>query len=295
MDAIKSDDIIQQLLVEKCKKLEDQLNGEVILIRAPMMFGIDDLVRREIEAISSIKGKRDQLVVVLETNGGSIEVVERINDVFRQHFKTVIFVIPNVAYSAGTVLTLSGDEIYMDYYSVLGPIDPQILNRDARWVPGLGYLEKYNELIQKSANSAITNAELEFLIRKFDPAELYALEQAKAHSSELIIRWLCQYKFKDWTVCETSGEEVTENYKKERAKAIAEILGNANHWNSHGRGIPLRELESENIKLKINNFGENSELNVAIRQYYDLFIDYCGKIGAEIAVHTKLRFLPWRR
>lgn len=291
MDAIKTDDIIQQLLREKCEALEGKLSGEVILIRAPMAPGVDDVVRREIENVASKPGCRDQLIVVLETNGGSIEVVERISDVFRHHFKSVVFVIPNVAYSAGTVLTLSGDSIYMDYYSVLGPIDPQIKNRDGRWVPGLGYLEKYNALVEKSRNNKITQAELEFLIRKFDPAELFALEQAKTHSSDLIERWLCQYKFKDWTHRETNGSEVDNAYKKARAKAIAELLGDATHWNSHGRGIPLRVLESEQIKLKINNFGNDPDLNKIIREYYDLFIDYCGKVGAEVAIHTKPRFL----
>lgn len=292
MDQIKTDDIIRQFLADKCEVLEQSLSGEVILIRAPMAPGIDDVVRREVENMASKPGRRDQLVVVLETNGGSIEVVERISDVFRHHFNTVVFVIPNVAYSAGTVLSLSGDEIYMDYYSVLGPIDPQIRNRDGRWVPGLGYLEKYNALIAKSRAGEITDAELEFLIRKFDPAELFALEQAKQHSADLIEKWLCEYKFKDWSHRETSGVEVDEVYKAQRAKDIAALLGDATEWNSHGRGIPLRTLESDKIKLKINNFGEDSDLNRAVREYYDLFIDYCGKVGVEIAIHTKPRFLP---
>lgn len=292
MDAIKTDDIIQQLLKDKCVALEAKLDGEVLLIRAPMAPGLDDAVRREIENVASQEGCKKQLVVVLETNGGSIEVVERISDVFRHHFESVIFVIPNVAYSAGTVLSLSGDAIYMDYYSVLGPIDPQIRNREGRWVPGLGYLEKYNALIEKSKKGEISPAELEFLIRKFDPAELFALEQAKQHSSDLIERWLCQYKFKDWTHRHESGELVDDTYKAKRAQDIAALLGDAKEWNSHGRGIPLRVLESEKIKLKINNFGEDPDLNRAIREYYDLFIDYCGKLGVEIALHTKRRFLP---
>lgn len=292
MDSIKTDDIIQKLLTEKCEALEGRLQGEAILIRAPMAPGIDDVVRREIEDLAQKPVRREQLVVVLETNGGSIEVVERISDVFRHHFTSVAFVIPNVAYSAGTVLTLSGDDIYMDYYSVLGPIDPQIRNREGRWVPGLGYLEKYNALIEKSRSGTITAAEEEFLIRKFDPAELFALEQAKQHSSDLIERWLCQYKFKDWTHRETSGAPVDEGYKAQRAKDIAALLGDAKEWNSHGRGIPLRVLESDRIKLKINNFGTDPELNRAVREYYDLFIDYCGKRGVDIALHTKHRFMP---
>ena len=291
MDAIKTDDIIKKLLAEKCEALEVKLSGEVILIRSPMAPGIDDAVRREIENVASKPDCRNKLVVVLETNGGSIEVVERISDVFRHHFETVAFVIPNVAYSAGTVLSLSGDSIYMDYYSVLGPIDPQIMNREGRWVPGLGYLEKYDDLVEKSNKGIITQAELEFLIRKFDPAELFALEQAKKHSSDLIERWSCEYKFKDWTHRETSGDEVTDAYKRSRAKDIAALLGDATEWNSHGRGIPMRMLESDKIKLKIADFGADPDLNKAVREYYDLFIDYCGKVGADIAVHTKPRFL----
>lgn len=291
MDAIKSDDIIRDILREKCEKLEAHLSGEVILIRAPMATGVDDVVRREIENITSIPDYRKHLVVVLETNGGSIEVVERISDVFRHHFDTVTFVVPNVAYSAGTVLCLSGDSIYMDYYSVLGPIDPQIQNRDGRWVPGLGYLEKYNELIEKSKKGIISAAELQFLVSKFDPAELFALEQAKKHSSDLIERWLCDYKFKNWEERESSGAVVDDKYKKARAKDIAEKLGDATKWNSHGRGIPLSKLTSEDIKLQITNFGDDSELSKTIREYYDLFIDYCTKTGSEIAVHSKQRLI----
>ena len=253
---------------------------------------IDDVVRREVENLFHETGMCSQLIVVLETNGGSIEVVERISDVFRHHFNSVVFVVPNQAYSAGTVLVLSGDAIYMDYYSVLGPIDPQIRNRDERWVPGLGYLEKYNNLVEKSNSGNISPAELEFLIRKFDPAELFALEQAKAHSENLIEKWLSKYKFKNWDKKENSGEPVTEDDRKARAKSIARLLGDPTEWNSHGRGISLRTLESDKLKLRIDNFGEDKELNSIIREYYDLLIDYCGKLGAEIAIHTKHRFLP---
>lgn len=291
MTPIKTDDIIQEILAEKCQNLEEALGGDVILIRAPMQMGIDDAVRREVESLTQDDDRKQHLVVVLETNGGSVEIVERLSDTFRHHYSTVSFVVPNVAYSAGTVLCLSGDDIYMDYYSVLGPIDPQILNRDGRWVPGMGYLGKYNSLIAKSANNTLTLAEMEFLFRKFDPAELFAIEQAQKHSTDLIEAWLCKYKFKDWTHRETNGDPVDDEYKRTRAAEIARLLGDATEWNSHGRGIPLHVLESEKLKLKIKNFGEDEELNQAVRNYYDLFIDYCARIGSGIAIHTKHRLV----
>jgi hypothetical protein len=289
---MNSDDLIKDSLRSRCEILEAKLNGEVILIRAPMQQGVDDHVRREVEQIANGEGRRDHIVVVLETNGGSVEVVERISDVLRHHFGTVSFVIPNFAYSAGTVLSLSGDEIYMDYFSVLGPIDPQIRNRDGRWVPGLGYLGKYNSLIDKSAAGTITLAELEFLVRKFDPAELFAIENARKHSADLIENWLCKYKFKDWTHRQTSGDPVSADYKRQRAREIAKQLGEATTWNSHGRGIPLKVLESDMLKLKIKDFSADQELNLAVRSYYELIIDYCGKIGAEISIHTKYGLTP---
>lgn len=45
---------------------------------------------------------------------------------------------PNFAYSAGTIFCMSGDNIYMNYYSALGPVDPQVQNRDGKLVAALG-------------------------------------------------------------------------------------------------------------------------------------------------------------
>jgi len=131
-------------------------------------------------------------LLVLETNGGQIEVVERIADLIRYHYpEEVSVIIPNYAMSAGTVLAMVGDSIYMDYYSVLGPIDPQVqIKNGDTFVPALGYLAKYNELIDKSAKGTLTSAEVAFLLDKFDPAELHQFQQARALSIELLKKWL---------------------------------------------------------------------------------------------------------
>ncbi len=106
--------------------------------------------------------------------------------------------------SAGTVLVMSGDSIYMDYSSALGPIDPQIQRAGGNaLVPALGYLEQYDRLIKKSANGTLTSAELAYLIDKFDPAELYYYEQARELSIALLKEWLVKYKFKNWTTTQT--------------------------------------------------------------------------------------------
>ncbi|WP_205749473.1 SDH family Clp fold serine proteinase [Aquirufa rosea] len=90
----------------------------------------------------------------------------------------VDFIIPNYAYSAGTIFCMSGDNIFMDYFSVLGPIDPQVQNKEGKWVAALGYLDKVHEAIEKSSRGVLTDAEY-LMIKDLDLAELRSYEQAK--------------------------------------------------------------------------------------------------------------------
>ena len=89
----------------------------------PIIPGVGDLTRMIVEQ-KKISTKSEKAIVIITTSGGLIEEVDRIVTTLRENYKIVEFVIPNFAYSAGTVLVMSGDEIHMDYYSQLGPIDP---------------------------------------------------------------------------------------------------------------------------------------------------------------------------
>ena len=116
--------------------------------------------------------------MIVETEGGYIEVADRIVDAIRHYYGEVEFFIPNYAMSAGTVLVMSGDAIHMDYYSVLGPIDPQVRRPGSgRMVPALGYLVQYKRLLEKSSKQPLSTAELTILVECFDQAELYHYEQ----------------------------------------------------------------------------------------------------------------------
>ncbi len=289
-DTFSANDLIDFHLQQFNESLAKHTSSDVLMIRSPMYSGLDDRVRQTVEKLcqSSGRAKKQKLTVLLETNGGFVEVVERIHNVFRKHYKEVDFIVPGYAYSAGTVLVLSGDNIFMDYYSVLGPIDPQVPDENGKFVPGMGYLHMYEELVEKSKKNNITQAELLFLTKRFEPAFMFQIQQAKSHAADLIKEWLPKYKFKHWKTTKSKKQKVTPAMKKERADDIAEILGDAKHWHSHGRGIPMRELTSSKIKLEIEDFGSDSELNRQVRQYYDLFLDYGARTGAQYALHSRL-------
>lgn len=276
---------IQEKLMECNEDLTEHVKGEVLLLKSAIGIGLDDIIRRNIEGLPNLK--KTKLTVILETNGGYIEVVERIVNVFRKHFRTVDFIVPNFAYSAGTVLCMSGDTIFMNYFSVLGPIDPQVENAAGTWVPATGYLEKWKELVAKSNAGTLSTAELAYMLEKFDAAELYFIEQASEQSVTLLKQWLVKYKFKDWKVTETRGLPVTKKMKEDRAEEIAKLLADASFWHSHGRGIHMDMLRSPRMKVRIEDFGETPELSGLILDYYDLFIDFCDMIGCAHALHTR--------
>lgn len=285
-------DLIEAELRAHNEKLSEHFRSDSIIVKSPIRFGLDDLIKSEIEELHSSSATRPtNLTVLLETTGGYIEVVERIYNVFRRFYDHVNFIVPNYAYSAGTVLVLSGDEIFLDYYSVLGPIDPQMESENDRFVSGIGYLAKFEQLtkeINAASSPDTVRAQLAYLLRKFDPAELFDLEQARDHSEDLLEEWLSKHKFKHWQVRETSGTQVTDQDRRDRAKEIAHILGNPERWHSHGRGIGIRELTGDEVKLKINDFGLDRDLNGKIKVYYDLFLDYCKRLGISGPGHVVL-------
>jgi hypothetical protein len=290
MDTIKCNDAIEMILEQANGELASHFHSDVIFLKASLEPPIDDSVKDEIEELRQRKGAAGKLTVFVETDGGFVETVERIVSVFRKHYGIVEYVIPNFAYSAGTILVLSGDELYMDYYSVLGPIDPQIDMGEEGSVPGMGYLAKFKELLAQindpGKEPEETRGQLAYLIKRFDPAILFTIEQAIEHSKSLLRTWLPRYKFKSWTVKETSGEPVTPADRQQRADDIATILGDAEHWHSHGRGIGIKDLESDLIKLKVVNYGDDKALNANISHYYGLLIDYARRNGSKSFLHS---------
>jgi hypothetical protein len=205
----------------------------------------------------------------------------------------VEFYVPNYAMSAGTVLVMSGDAIYMDWYSVLGPIDPQVRRPgQTAWVPALGYLIKYQDLIEKSADPArgLTTAEMAFLVEKFDPAELYSYEQERELSIELLKLWLAKYKFKNWTTTRARHIPVTDAMKEAKAKEIAAKLNDTNRWHSHGRGITMPVLIKE-FDLQIDDFSGNKKVADELRTYRGLLNDYMMRRRHSGVMHRRGLYL----
>jgi ClpP class serine protease len=128
-----ADEFIEQQLHERLRAIEHLFTAHALTFNGPLYEGVDDVLRTVVETRCLEPPTTSKLVVLLTTNGGYIEPVQRMVAILRKHYQIVDFVIPNSAYSAGTVFAMSGDAIHMDYYSRLGPIDPQIEPLKGLW------------------------------------------------------------------------------------------------------------------------------------------------------------------
>lgn len=291
-EQVSADNVIKQHLDDRCAALEEKFGGaDVVALSGGLLGGVDDLLREVVEAKRAQDPDRTTLVVVLTTEGGFIHVVQRIVETFRHHYDRVEFVIPNYAYSAGTILAMSGDAIYMDYYSRLGPIDPQVQTSTGQLVPALGYLAKYRKLLKKADKGTITLPETQIFL-DFDQAELYKYEQARELSITLLKRWLTAYKFKNWTKRESTGETVTDKIRECRAEEIAKALNDTGRWHSHGHGISMEALRTE-LNLQIDDYASDAELNPLVKSYHELMEDYMAKRSHSGVVHTRGMYLPY--
>ena len=271
------DQTIFDIVSENEQKIGDHLNGEVIFFYGEIRPALILVFRNFIEKICDRPERSRRLIVCINTPGGSAEVVEKLVDIIRHHFDEVYFVVPDVAMSAGTIFCMSGDKIYMDYSSSLGPIDPQVADAEDRFlVPALGYLDKVAEFIKKSNDGTISAAEFA-LLEKQDLAMLRLYEQARDLSVSLLKEWLVRYKFKDWIVHRTNnaGAEVTLAEKVARAEEIAQQLSDNGRWHAHGRMIGMKRLQE--LRLEIDDLETDKSLRDAVRRYSDTLCDYLAR------------------
>jgi hypothetical protein len=270
------DHIISQHLAETRSELEQAFDADVLAYYGEIATVYMTWFRQRLEDIGTNRKRKSKLVVVLNTSGGEVEAVERMVEMIRHFYTEVYFVIPHLAMSAGTIFCMSGDKIFMDYSSSLGPIDPQVQSKDGKWVPALGYLDKFEQILAKAAAGTLTNVEYA-IAQNQDMAELRRYEQARDLSVTLLKEWLTKYKFKDWvqhrSVGPKQGQPVTQAEKEERANEIAMQLGDNKLWHSHARRIGINTLRNK-LRLEIDDYSQIDDLREKINNYHDLITDY---------------------
>lgn len=208
------------------------------------------------EMVASVPAEVKKVDLYLATRGGSAHQVSRFVNALRGRFDEVDVLVTSFAMSAGTLFALSGDRIWMTPRACLGPIDPQVPSKDGRFVPAQALLLLVSSL-QQQGDAAIKNGQpvpwsAVRIIDSMDKKELGDAISASDYSRMMAAEFLVQYKFRHWLRRKTSGEEVTEEYRKARADKIASALASHDRWKNHGHAIG-RDVLWDEIQLEIQH------------------------------------------
>lgn len=234
--------------------------------------GTDDLPFREM--VASVPAEVKEIDVVLVTPGGLANQVVNFVNTLRPRFDKVNFLLLDMAMSAGSIFIMSGDEIVMSQRSKFGPIDPQVPNKEGRFVPAQSILLAIND-IKARGQKALENGEQPDwtdiqLLRNIDIREVGAALGASNYSIQITREFLEKYKFASWAIHSHSQEPVTQEDRSERAKTVAEKLCDHTKWKSHGHFID-RNVAWNECQIKITHSETVGGLDKAMRRMWALF------------------------
>jgi len=172
------------LIVYASKFIDGSTQGAPVSIELNDVDGFTDLVNH-------ITGT-DSIDVLIHSPGGSPVATERIVTVLRSKFSHVHFLVPHSAYSAATMLALSGDSIVLHPNATLGPIDPQINGVPARSIKR-GFENVKRKIIEEGPEALPAYLPL---IEKYTLDLLELCDDSEKLSKELVRNWIRKYMFK---------------------------------------------------------------------------------------------------
>lgn len=226
------------------------------------------------EMVNSVPLDIKEVDVVLVTPGGLANQVNNFVNALRPRFEKVNFILLNMAMSAGTIFIMSGDEIIMSQQSKFGPIDPQIPNREGRFVPAQSILLALEDIQKRGEQKIKQHMQPDWtdvqLLRNIDLRDIGMAQSASKYSTDMVKDFLINYKFKTWIKHSSTGVEVTDEDKKIRADEIASLLCNHSEWKSHGHAIN-RDVAWKKCRLKITHSESIEGLDRAMRRMWALF------------------------
>lgn len=272
IETIKDINQHKHFRLQKIADVEQITNRPLIVYAAKQMGGFNvpnSIDNSDITGFSDlIEGiSVNQIDILLDSPGGQAEATERIVNLLRENFDHIRFLIPHSAYSAATMLALSGNEILMDDRSTLGPIDPQIIisspTGGVTSVPAQDILDAFADVrkVLKKEGPGVLSAYFPMLAR-YDLHIFEICKKGQKLSRTIVNKWLKNYMLKD------------DPRRESKAKKITKRLSDHRKNLSHGRSIGIKE--GKRIGLKIRDLREMPDLRKTLWELYcsiELYFD----------------------
>ncbi len=206
----------------------------------------------------------DTLEILLHTPGGVADIAYQVMRFFRRHCKTLNIIVPLQAKSAGTLMCLGADSIYMGEFGELGPIDVQIQNPIEKGSKSISPLDEFKsaEFLRDYAVEILDIFTL-LIIRRSGMSLKEALHESLHFTTE-IMRPLYEqldpleigeYK-RALAIGEEYGDRLLAMTKNPHRKAISQAL--LSKFPSHGFVIDRVEARAMGLPVHALNYAQES-------------------------------------
>ncbi len=178
--------------------------------------------------------KRKGLDLFLHTPGGSIAATQSIVDYLHKIFdRDIRAIVPQIAMSAGTMISCACKEIWMGKHSNLGPTDPHL-----RGIPAHGVVREFKRAVKECAKYPDRVRIWQQVIGQYRPTFLSQCENAIKWSNDFVEQELKNGMF--------ASEPDAAKKAKQVSKALASYVDNR----SHERHIHAEECKSLGLIIK---------------------------------------------
>ena len=189
-------EILEKEKSKYLKKLADYRNRNVITYYSGWLYrptaedtSIND---KDINAFMEVIYKLDKrkgLDLILHP-GGEIAATEQIVNYLHSCFDDITVIVPQMAMSAGSLISVSCKEIIMGKQSCLGPFDPHL-----NGVACQSVLKEFENAKEDIRNNSESLGLWQVIVNKYNPTFLYSCSQAVALTNELSDKFLKKVGF----------------------------------------------------------------------------------------------------
>lgn len=232
--------------------------------------GIDDSDKNAfMQAVCGLDRSKG-LDLILHTPGGNIAATESLVYYLKKLFGNDIRVfVPQIAMSAGTMISLAAKEIVMGKQSNLGPIDPQYGGMSCAAV-----LEEFSTALADVKRDPTSVHVWANIIKKYHPTFVGDCKKAIEWSEEIVKRWLKDNMFS------TSADPEAD------ASKVVDYLSSHNNTYSHSRHIHMDDLKNIGVKvIELENLdnrpiGECNDLQDCVLTIHHAYMNVFAQTSA---------------
>jgi ClpP class serine protease len=271
---------------ELLRKLEDGIGRTVIAFFTSQVHPvlIDKTDADMLEEVLHQSHLRNGLCLLLDTPGGDGIAAERIVRICRVYSNNRfdVFIVRR-AKSAGTIIALGADRIFMGETSALGRIDPQVVveekNGTQSVVPAHVVVKSFDQLVNKIS---ISEGNVEAYLRQlsdYNAKEIELLRRQLRMTEDIAISCL-----KQGMCAEMSENEI----KKKLASFVTPAVTKA-----HARDIFFEEAQKAGLKIEL--VLHDNPIWSAVSDFYALAWDFVTSKHCKLIESVDFHFsLPWQ-